>query len=100
MLTEIHHNPAYGLIKRETEHSISCFCTFVSLYKGKKLSMQNILLVILQEPRIRQILKMSLSIDSDQEALLAFIEHDPAILKSKYVTKYVNSVKGTGAIVK
>lgn len=100
MLNEQHHNPAYGLIKRETEHSISCFCSFVSLYKGKKLSMQNILLVILQEPKIRHILKLSLSIDSDQEAVLAFIEHDPTILKSKYVTKYVNGVKDSGAIIK
>lgn len=100
MLTENQHNPAYGLIKRETDHHISCFCTFVSMNKGKKLSMQNILLVILQEPKIRQILKTSLSVDSDQEVVLAFIEHDPAILKSKYVTKYVNSVKGSSAIVK
>lgn len=99
MLTEVHHNPAYGLIKRETEHSISCFCTFVSLIKGKKLSMQNILLVILQEPKLRQVLRLSLSTESDQETILAFIEHDPTILKSKYVTKYVNSVKGSGAIV-
>ena len=100
MLNEMQHNPAYEIIKRETQHSILCFCTFVSLHKGKKLSMQNILLILLQEPKIRQILKMSISIDSDQEAVLAFIEHDPSILKSKYVTKYVNSAKGSDAFVR
>lgn len=92
-------NPSHDIIKRETEHIISCFCTLVSQLKGKRLSLQNIFLVVLQEPRIRNILKNLLNIESDQEVVQVFIEHDPSILKSKYITKYINSVKKGSPIV-
>jgi len=97
-----HHptlNPAGDIIKREIEHIISCFCTFVSQIKGKRLSLQNIFLVILKEPRIRALLKRALSADSDQEVVQMFIEYDPSILKSKYIAKYINSVRKGSPIV-
>jgi len=96
---DVNFNPSHDIVKRETEHIISCFCTFVSQVKGKRLSLQNIFLVVLQEPRIRGILKDALSVDVDQEAVRLFIEHDPGILKSKYITKYINSVKTGNPIV-
>lgn len=99
MLDETNQSPSSGLIRRETEHLVSCFCTFVSLCKGKKLSLQNIFLIVLQEPKMRSILKRSLSIDSDQEVVQLFIDHDPTILKSKYVTKYINSSRYSSPIV-
>lgn len=99
MSNDIHFNPSHDIIKRETEHIVSCFCTFVSQVKGKRLSLQNIFLVILQEPKVRSILKQLLSVDSDQEVIQLFIEYDPNILKSKYITKYINSVKKGSPII-
>jgi len=93
------HTPSFDTIKRETDHIISCFCTLVSQIKGKRLSLQNIFLVVLQEPKIRSILKNLLSIDTDQEVIQLFIEYDPSILKSKYITKYINSLKKGSPIV-
>jgi hypothetical protein len=92
-------NPASDIVKREVEHIISCFCTFVSQIKGKRLSLQNIFLVVLQEPRIRTLLKQALSAETDQEVVKMFIDHDPSILKSKYIAKYINSVKKGSPIV-
>ena len=97
--SSVNFNPSHDIVKRETEHIISCFCTFVSQIKGKRLSLQNIFLVVLQEPRIRGILKDALSVEVDQECIKIFIEHDPSILKSKYITKYINSVKKGSPIV-
>ena len=99
MSTENTFNPSHDTIRRETDHIISCFCTFVSQIKGKRLSLQNIFLVILQEPKVRSILKILLSADTDQEVIKLFIDYDPSILKSKYITKYINSVKKTSPIV-
>lgn len=92
-------SPSHDIIKQETEHIIMCFCTLVSQIKGKRLSLQNIFLVVLQEPRMRQILKSLLNIECDQEVVQLFIEYDPTILKSKYITKYINSVKIGSPIV-
>ena len=99
MLHNSQPSPSGAIIKRETEHTISCFCTFVSQIKGKRLSLQNIFLVVLKEPNIRSILKRSLAVDTDHEVVSIFIEHDPTIMKSKYIAKYINSIKTGSPIV-
>lgn len=99
MNLETQYNPSFDTIKRETDHIISSFCTLVSQIKGKRLSLQNIFLILLQEPKIRTVLKDVLSIDTDQEIVQMFIEYDPTILKSKYITKYINSIKKGNPIV-
>jgi hypothetical protein len=99
MYSSLQTNPSGDIVKREAEHIISCFCTFVSQIKGKRLSLQNIFLVVLKEPRIRGILKQALSVEADQEVVQLFIDHDPNILKSKYIAKYINSCKNTSPIV-
>jgi uncharacterized protein with von Willebrand factor type A (vWA) domain len=99
MSADIYSTPSHDTIRRETEHIISSFCTFVSQIKGKRLSLQNIFLIVLQEPKIRTILKKLASADTDQEVVQLFIDYDPSILKSKYVTKYINSIKKGSPIV-
>ena len=44
---------------KETEHLLLCFCTFCSLLKGKKLSYQNIFLLLLKEKRLRDLVLQS-----------------------------------------
>ena len=55
--------PSSTLIKDETEHLLLCFCTFCSSLKGKKLSLQNIFILVLQEEKLRNILKELLRIN-------------------------------------
>ena len=90
-----HFNPSFEIIQRETQHILLSYCSFVTLIKGKRMSLQNIFLATLQENKLRTILKEMLSIDSDIEIVKLLIEHDPTILKSKYVTRYINTVKGS-----
>lgn len=87
-------NPAHDIIQRETHHILLSYCSLVTLLKGKRMSLQNIFLSTLQENKLRTILKEMLSVDSDIEIVKLLIEHDPTILKSKYVTRYINTVKG------
>lgn len=84
-------DPSFDLMEGETNHLFLCYCTFVNLLKGKKLSIQNVFVATLQEEKLKNILKMILTLDTDQELVRVFLDFDPSICKSKYVTKYLNS---------
>lgn len=83
--------PSENIIKNETEHLLLSFCTFCTLLKGKKLSFQNVFLLVLQDAKLRNIIKELLSIDTTYEVVKLFVEYDPLITTSKYVTKFLNA---------
>lgn len=84
-------NPSQDIIDRESEHILLSFCSFCTLLKGKKLSFQNVFILVLQDDALRNILKELLGVDSNYEIVRIFLEHDPTITKSKYITKYINN---------
>lgn len=84
-------NPSQDIIDRESEHILLSFCTFCMLVKGKKLSFQNVFILVLQDSKLRDLLKEILGIDSNYEIVRIFLDFDPLITKSKYVTKFLNS---------
>lgn len=59
--------------------------------RGKKLSIQNVFIQTLQNEKLKNIMKGVLNIDTDYEMVKVFLDFDPLIAKSKYVTKYTNS---------
>jgi hypothetical protein len=83
--------PSENVVRVETEHLLLSFCTFCTLLKGKKLSFQNVFLLVLQDLRLRSILKELLSIETNYEVVKLFVEYDPLITTSKYVTKFLNA---------
>jgi hypothetical protein len=78
-------------VEEETNHLFLCYCSFINHLKGKKLSIQNVFVTTLQEERLKTILKTILSLDSDQELVKVFLDYDPTISRSKFITKYINS---------
>jgi hypothetical protein len=84
-------DPSTNLIDEETDHLFLCFCTFVMNVKGKKLSVQNVFVQTLQDDKLKNIMKEILNLDTDYEVVRIFLDFDPSIAKSKYVTKYLNS---------
>jgi len=93
LIANKHYNPSHFLVEDETEHALLSFCTFCTLLVGKKLSFQNVFLLILKDAKLKNILKRTLDVDSDFEIVKMFIDYDNTITKSKYVTKYINSLK-------
>lgn len=85
------YDPSSNLIDDEMNHLFLCFCTFVMNLKGKKLSVQNVFVQTLQEERLKSIMKELMNIETDFEVVKIFLDFDPTIAKSKYVTKYLNS---------
>jgi hypothetical protein len=84
-------DPSSEIIEEETNHLFLCFCTFVNTLKGKKLSVQNVFVETLKDEKLKNIFKMILSLETDQEVVREFLNFDPSIAKSKFVTKYINS---------
>lgn len=84
-------NPFQNIIDRESEHILLSFCSFCTLLKGKKLSLQNVFILVLQDEELKNILKDLLGVDSTYEIVKIFLEYDPTITKSKYITKYLNN---------
>lgn len=93
MLNFTSQSPTNTLMERESEHILLCFCTYCTLLKGKKLSLQNIFVLVLKEEKLRQILKDLLSVDNNFELVKLFLEFEPSIAQSKYITKYLNANK-------
>lgn len=86
-------NPSGDITRRELDHLILCFCTFCCQIKGKRLSLQNIFVLVLKEEKLRNMLKTILTVDTDFELVRMFIEFEPQIAESKYITKYLNQNK-------
>ena len=86
--------PAQKIETDEFEHAFYSFCTFVSLLHGKKMNFPTVFLKILENERIRKIFLEVIDEDNDFGAISKFIETEPSITKSKYVTKYLNKHKG------
>lgn len=80
--------------KQEAHHNFLCFCSFMCLLAGKKLNLPNIFLLILKNVNYKNVLKTLVSIDSDYELFKMFIEYDPTLSKSKYISKFLNSREG------
>jgi hypothetical protein len=86
-------NPSQSIIDRETEHMLLSYCSYCTLLKGKKLSFQNVFVLTLQDEQLRNVFKELIGVDSNIEVSRIFLEYDPTITKSKYITKYLNSKK-------
>lgn len=83
-------DPSTNLIEEESSHLFLSFCTFVMNLKGKKLSVQNVFIQVLQSEKLKKTLKEILNLETDYELVKTFLDFDPMIAKSKYVTKFFN----------
>ena len=78
---------------KEKEHVFNSFCSFISILNNKKMNYASILLLYIQDKRIRDFFKMLHNIDTDMAAVKLFLENDPTLYKSKYVMKFINNKK-------
>lgn len=77
--------------REETDHLLKCFCSYICIVFNKKYNLANILLLYLQNKNVKGLFKAMLDIDDDVSAVKIFLEYDPSLCKSKYITKYLNS---------
>lgn len=89
-------DPANNMVKHEQLHLFMCYCTLVMNLAGKKISIQNVFVQTLENDKMRGILKDLLTLDSDFEVVMLFLDFDPSIAKSKYVTRFLNNTKKYG----
>lgn len=85
---------------KENLHLFKSFCSFLCIIKCKKLNVANILLLYLQERKVRRFFGHLMSVYTDFQAVKLFLEFDPSLYKSKYIMKYLNSSKNRKNILK
>ena len=82
-------NPYTILEKKDIVHTFLTLCSFISISENRKINLANVFLLVLKEERYRQLFKESLLLDSNFELVKIFLQHDPYLYKSKYITKYL-----------
>ena len=82
-------SPYTNLDRKDIVHIFLTLCSFISICENRKINLANVFLLVLKEERYRDLFKNSLLIDSNYELVKLFLQHDPYLYKSKYITKYL-----------
>ena len=82
-------SPYTILERKDMIHVFLTLCSFISICENRKINLANVFLLILKEEKYRKLFKRSLLLDSNFELVKLFLQHDPYLYKSKYITKYL-----------
>ncbi len=82
-------NPYTILEKKDSIHKFLALCSFISICENRKINLANVFLLILKEHKYRELFKECLLIDNNFELIKLFLQHDPYLYKSKYITKFL-----------
>tara|TARA_R110002012_G_scaffold262152_1_gene444299 strand:+ start:72 stop:347 length:276 start_codon:yes stop_codon:yes gene_type:complete len=82
-------SPYTVLEKKDIVHKFLTLCSFVSICENKKLNLANVFLLVLKEKKYRDLFKEALIIDNNFELVRLFLQHEPYLYKSKYITKFL-----------
>ena len=82
-------NPYTILEKKDIVHQFLTLCSFVSICENRKINLANVFLLVLKEEKYRQLFKELLLLDCNFQLVKTFLQHDPYLYKSKYITKYL-----------
>mgnify|MGYP003124211112 FL=1 len=79
---------------QEFEKSFYSFCTFVALVHDKKMNFATVFLKILENKALRDIFISIIEEENEFTAIRKYIQTEPSVTKSKYVTKFLNKFNG------
>jgi Na+-translocating ferredoxin:NAD+ oxidoreductase RnfA subunit len=82
-------NPYTTLEKKDIVHKFLSLCSFISICENKKLNLANVFLLVLKNKKYRDLFKEILIIESNYDLVKLFLQHDPYLYKSKYITKFL-----------
>jgi len=82
-------NPYTVLDRKDIVHKFLSLCSFVSMCENKKINLANVFLLVLNKKKYRDLFKDTLLLESNYGLVKIFIEHDPLLYKSKYITKFL-----------
>ena len=88
-MNQLPDNPYTTLEKKDIIHKFLSLCSFISICENKKVNLANVFLFVLKEKKYRDLFKESLLLDSNYDLVKLFLQHDPYLYKSKYITKFL-----------
>mgnify|MGYP003119217825 FL=1 len=81
-------DPFSILEKKDNDHKFLSLCTYVSICENKKMNLANILLLSLKDEQYKWLFLTILEIENEFELVKLFLQYDPFLYKSKYITKF------------
>ena len=87
----MNNSPLEKISEDEMSHLFLSFCSFCALLEPKKINLANVFLLVLKEPKFRQLLIEYCDFKSSYHALRYFLFFDSTLHKSKYIMKFLNS---------
>jgi|TARA_R110000824_G_scaffold74657_4_gene189715 hypothetical protein len=81
-------DPFTILEKKDSDHKFLCLCSYVSICENKKMNLANVLLLSLKEDKYKWIFINILEVENEFELVKMFLQYDPFLYKSKYITKF------------
>lgn len=89
-----HFIPYESIQDEEFSKSFYSYCTFVALMCDKKMNFATVFLKILENKALRDIFISKIEEENEFTAIKKYIEMEPSVTKSKYVTKFLNKFEG------
>ena len=88
------NSPYQNIQIAEFEKSFYSYCTFIALLHDKKMNFATVFLKILEDRALRDIFVSIIEEENDFTAIRKYIQTEPSVTKSKYVTKFLNKLEG------
>lgn len=84
-------DPFSILERKDSEHNFLCLCSYISICENKKMNLANVLLLSLKEKQYKWLFLNILDVENEFELVKMFLQYDPFLYKSKYITKFFKS---------
>ena len=84
------NSPYQNIQIAEFEKSFYSYCTFIALLHDKKMNFAT----VLEDRALRDIFVSIIEEENDFTAIRKYIQTEPSVTKSKYVTKFLNKFEG------
>jgi len=78
--------------KEETLHAFYSFCTYVAICGDKKMNYATVFLKILDNKGMCDIFVSVMEEENIFNAVKKFIQIEPSVTKSKYISKFLNRI--------
>jgi hypothetical protein len=83
-------NPVGSLYQQDLQVKFYSFCSYVCLYKNRKLNIANIFLMLLEEEKLQDLFMNICDHSTKYDAVRSFLTIEPSLQKSKYLKRYIN----------
>lgn len=81
-------DPFVALEQKDNEQNFLSLCSYVSICENKKMNFAGVLLLTLKNKNYKWLFINLLGLENEYDLVTMFLQYDPFLYKSKYITRY------------